>query len=353
MSWLVNILPWTGKTPAANNNTSPSVIVPPLVIEERKPFNPTEWPLPPPFNTVANNIKAEKRAFTVDTGIPSSYVPDNKIANKFSFKKKIITAATAVAIGGAASTPVWWNVHPKNASVAPVVSTVSTNPAKVDLSCQIVSGQLPPLAPVPPMTPIPAPVQPPAPEPAPVPAPVPVPVPPAPVPVPPAPVPPAPTPAPTAEIEPGTILYGFKGLGGIFDEAAFKQFATERGFIPVVLKNWDRKAAINEMATLQRDFKTPYALYGFSVGGQTVIDAYKTVKALAANNKPSGIPVAVFIIGSSSIIKYAGVFDGIKIVEYYFHAGTVHDVDAKLIKAPHTGKDNIQQKVADMFKGKN
>ena len=223
----------------------------------------------------------------------------------------------------------------------PNMSTIPSG--TLNLSCQVVDGQLPPVVVTPPVVVppvvVPPPVQPPV-------------VPPVQPPVvqPPVVTPPVVQPPEVAEIEPGTVLYGFKGLGGIFDVAAFKQFAIERGMIPIIINSWDSKAAVNEMVAYQKDFKTPYALYGFSIGGQTVIKAVQTADALVKNGKPGAPPVAVFTIGSSSVISFKGVFDNIKIVEFYFHANTAHDVAGKYVKAPHTGKGNIQQVVADMFK---
>lgn len=401
MSWINKLLPWTTnqKKPFANDeaaqkaaaaNATPAVkvtphtaqtvpvvqeeaLVPPLELEVRRPFIPVapEQPPPlpplppmPPLDVVPEPVaKAAPAAPTVNPPLP--------IQAKNHRGRNVAAVLVAAAVGyggytvynqppkdvspGTVTGPTEIEVHNIKGATVRNKATVST-PAtsdKIDLQCQVISGQLPPIvvppAPEPPK-PVPVPVPPPAPEPPkPPPAPVPPPA-PTPVPVPPAPVPPTPIPEPAAEFEPGTIVFGFKGLGGIFDEAAFKQFAMARGLTPIVVKPWESKAAINEFVTLQKDFKNPYALYGFSIGGQTALNAVKIIEALAKNNKPSAQPVAVFTIGSGPVIEYKGAFDKVRIVEHYFHANTKHDVDGKYIKAPHTGPGNIQQKVADLFK---
>lgn len=148
---------------------------------------------------------------------------------------------------------------------------------------------------------------------------------------------------------PGTILYGIKGLGSIFDQAAFEQFAKERGYVPIVITQWDLKAAINDIVARQKDFKTPYAVYGFSYGAKVAISLVQTIDKLIANNKPAMQPVAVFTIGASTVVSLKNAFGSIP-TEHYFHENTKHDVDGIYIKAPHTGKGNIQQVVADKFK---
>ena len=384
MSWINKLAPWTtSPKPFANDEaaqqaalqktvkvTPPaaqtipqedSSLIPPLEIEVRKPFVPVppEQPPPlPPLNIGTEPVVKEIPAVPQVTVAPPLPIQKQRSNSKVA----AVLVAGAVAAGGY----MWYNNTPSvspSSEVAPPSATdvqgpitkhkaaqkaaIST-PDKIDLSCTVVNGQLPPVQPpVEPPKPVPAPEPPKPPAPAPVPAPEP----PKPVPAPPpAPVPPTPVPEPAAQFEPGTVLYGFKGLGGIFDEAAFKQFAEERGLVPVVIKNWDTKAAINEFVTLQKDFKTPFALYGFSIGGQTAVKTMNILDALAKNNKPSAQPVAVFTIGTSTIVNFKGAFDNVKVVEHYFHFGTKHDVTGTFIKAPHVGKDNIQQAVADMFK---
>ena len=155
---------------------------------------------------------------------------------------------------------------------------------------------------------------------------------------------------PPPAVNTGTRLIGFKGLGGIFDKKAFEQFAQELGYIPVVIDPWDKTQAINEAIDKLGNFKDPYAIYGFSMGGETAKDFIETVKKLAANGKSSAMPVAAFTIGTSQVVSFKNAFDGIPTVQFFFHEGTKHDVDGTFIKAPHTGTGNIQQVVADKFK---
>lgn len=140
----------------------------------------------------------------------------------------------------------------------------------------------------------------------------------------------------------GAVMFGLKGLGGIFDEAAFKEFATSRGYKPVVLKEWTSDSAKDALVSLVGKMKVPYAIYGFSIGAQTARDALAGLK-----DNP---PVLVVTVGTSSVVSLKDKFPNTVKVENYFHEGTQHDSSGIYINAPHTGKDNIQQIVAKMAK---
>lgn len=332
------------ETMAANTSppeivAKPSVkktVLPPLEIAYRQPFD---------IFTKAPELDVQPvpQVAPVQPGVQAQTVP--KKANWFA---RSLLAGAVITGGYVAATNIPAKVPEKAPEsivaeppkelpplVTPRAATILNG--TINLQCQVVDGQLPPVT-VPPPKVDPPKVDPPVPPVVP------------PVTPPPVVVPPTPPPVSANEFEPGTILYGFKGLGGIFDEAAFNQFAIERGLVPVVIKSWEWKKAVNELVDSQKDFKQPYALYGFSIGGQTNIKAVEIVKAMMAKGKPAALPVAVFTIGTSSVINFKGAFDNVKVVEFYFHANTKHDVDGKMIKAPHTGSENIQQKVADMFK---
>lgn len=168
---------------------------------------------------------------------------------------------------------------------------------------------------------------------------------------PPAPVSPAPEPTKPAIVADKGILVGYKGLGGIFDKEAFEEFAKSMGYTKtLVIDSWDQKEAVNLTVDALKDFKTPYGLYGFSLGGDSAKLMVKTVKAMQAKNKTAVLPNAVYVIGSSQVISFKDAFADIPEVMFWFHANTKHDVDGTYIKAPHTGAGNIQQLVADSIK---
>lgn len=148
------------------------------------------------------------------------------------------------------------------------------------------------------------------------------------------PVPPAPS-----VVVPGTVMYGVKGLGGIGDAQAFKDFATARGYVPVWIDTWEPSEAESKIKAAIKKSTAPYALYGFSLGAKTVRDF-----ALGNADNP---PTLVVTVGASSIVEMDKKFDPKTKVEHYFHTKTKHDVDGVFIQAPHTGTGNIQRIIAD------
>jgi len=165
------------------------------------------------------------------------------------------------------------------------------------------------------------------------------------------PVAPAPEPTKPAVIADKGVLIGFRGLNNIFDQAAFEDFAKTQGYSKtLVIDEWEQKSAVNSAVDSLKDFKTPYGLYGFSLGGDSAKLMVKTVKAMQAKGKSATLPNAVYIIGSSQVIPFKDAFVGVPEVMFWFHANTKHDVDGVFIKAPHTGAGNIQQLVADSIK---
>ncbi len=149
--------------------------------------------------------------------------------------------------------------------------------------------------------------------------------------------PPAP-PAPSVVV-PGTVMYGVKGLGGIGDPAAFRDFATARGFTPVWIDTWDPSEAQAKIEAGIKKSTLPYALYGFSLGAKVVRDF-----AQAHSDNP---PMLVVTVGASSVVAMEGKFDPKTKVEHYFHENTKHDAPGVYLKAPHTGNGNIQRIIAD------
>lgn len=143
------------------------------------------------------------------------------------------------------------------------------------------------------------------------------------------------------------IMYGFKGLGGLFDEAAFTQFAKEVGYIPVVVKAWNVDSAINEVLGKLTD--DPYALYGFSLGAETAEKFVINMTSVIDKDPSKKLPDTIYTVGASSAVSLKGL-SNVKAVKNYYHANTTHDTDGEFVKAPHSGSGNIQQAVADLMK---
>ena len=77
----------------------------------------------------------------------------------------------------------------------------------------------------------------------------------------------------TAPMAAGTqrpVMYGFKGIGGKFNEAEFRKYASSHGYEPVVVQNWNKQGAVAEaQADNQRRGGQKFGVYGYSLGAET------------------------------------------------------------------------------------
>lgn len=94
------------------------------------------------------------------------------------------------------------------------------------------------------------------------------------------------------------VMYGFQGIRGIFDEAAFKEFARRKGWTPFVIAAWQSETAVAEFRREVRERGGgAYAFYGYSQG------AFTADLAVAGGAKP----LEVFTIGAYRTFDMAAI----------------------------------------------
>lgn len=110
------------------------------------------------------------------------------------------------------------------------------------------------------------------------------------------------------------IMYGFKGMNGLFDTKAFEQYARIRGYKPVIIKAWPTNSAIYEFTKYHKPKDNNYIIYGYSLGVQTgrnlILKGYRPKEFVAVGPyfkvvNIDKLPVKTTIYGdASSIPKY-------------------------------------------------
>lgn len=130
------------------------------------------------------------------------------------------------------------------------------------------------------------------------------------------------------------IMLGFKGVDGAFDQEAFEKTARAMGYEPKVISAWKQADAVKEaQAAIPKDGK--YAVYGFSLGAQSARDL------VAAGAQPA----EVITVGAHKDARLD--FKGLQARHYFDQSGRGNAAQGEFIDAPHTGKGNVQSRVAD------